>query len=193
MPGAPSACAHCSAAPYCLCTPSHSQGRDPPQPRKVTEASSTRQNQLQGSHAPHIYSFQCSFWRGGKVASIIHQNLSFWEQSLGRALEGVSCFGVSSPRQPWGRQELSCLHALCSTHRNTMASGLEDTWSPVRAILPGILGWAALSKFIFHKFIQSQIQSNFDDPCCDFDGWSLSVGQPIGIPGLWGFAKQINK
>lgn len=65
MPGAPSACAHCSAAPYCLCTPSHSQGRDPPQPRKLTEASSTRQNQLQGSHAPHISSFQYSFWQGG--------------------------------------------------------------------------------------------------------------------------------
>lgn len=61
VPGAPSACALCPAAPYCLCTPSHTQGRGTPQPRKLTKASSTRQNQLQCSHAPHIFSFQYSF------------------------------------------------------------------------------------------------------------------------------------
>lgn len=49
-----------------------------------------------------------------KVAYIIPQNLSFWEPSSGRALEGASCFGVSSYGQPRGRQELSCSYFIQS-------------------------------------------------------------------------------
>lgn len=87
---------------------------------------------------------------GKKVACIVPQNLSYWEQSLGRALGGAPCFGVSSLSQPRGRQELSCVHALCSTHRSPTVSSLEDTWSTFRAMLPRILSWAALCRFIFH-------------------------------------------
>lgn len=98
----------------------------------------------------HTYFPFCAASGGKKVACLISQSLSFWEWSLGCALEGVSCFGVSSCRQPRGRQELSCLHALCSTHRNPNASTLEATWRTFRAIPPRILSWAALCTFVFH-------------------------------------------
>lgn len=145
-------------------------------------------DKIRSSVLIHYTYFPFSTASGGiKGGTPYPQNLIFCERSVGCAVEGVFWFGVSSCRQPRGRQELSYLHALCSTHRNPMASTLEATWSTFRAILPGILSWAALCKCIFH--IQIHTQSTFNGPCCDFDGWSLSVGHPIAIPGLWGFAE----